>query len=168
MLEALAVDRVTADQVLTQRAGRPDAELGAAQGLDAIADGNDEVQVVVLDLARNGSTPLGSNLCKFCTGCYGIQFPLPEGATDVLGDDRPLAPEQLGHLLLGEPDGLMVQPHVDPHLAVRCFVEDDFSARNLRHQQALPATLAASLTRSSPGMSLGRSASCRAARVRDT
>src|SRR5262249_7000535 len=91
-----------------------------------------------------------------------------EGVPDVLGDHRPLPPEQLGHLRLGQPDRVALQTHLDPHLSIRCLVEDDLATGSARCQTALPMNFSASFTRNSPEISLGNSASRRAASVRDS
>ncbi len=53
------------DQVIPEGVRGPDAELSAALGLDPIADGDDHVEVVVLDAPTDGSAALGLN-------CEGI------------------------------------------------------------------------------------------------
>jgi hypothetical protein len=50
-LEPLVVEDEALDDELAQRLGRPDAELGGLRAVDAVADGDDRVEVVELDLA---------------------------------------------------------------------------------------------------------------------
>lgn len=68
------VQGVPAQEVVAQGAGGPDAKLSATRRLHPIPDRDDDVQVVVVDLARDRPAPLGLNLCKFCTGFRGVDL----------------------------------------------------------------------------------------------
>ncbi len=131
------VQRVAMQEVIAKGTGGPNPELSAAERLDAVADRDDDVQVVVVDAARDPAPAFRSNLCKFCTGCPRVQLALFEGVPDVLRHDRALPPEQLRHLLLGQPDSLPLQAHVHPHLTIRRLVDDDLATRRLAHHTAL-------------------------------
>jgi len=137
-LEALAVERVAPHEMLAQHAGRPDAELGAALGFHAVSDGDDDVEVVVVDLARDAAAALDSNLCKFCTGCLGVEFTLREGVADVLGHDGALTAEKLGHLLLAQPDRLGLESDVEADPAIASLEHDHFAAVRLVRAHAVP------------------------------
>lgn len=63
VFQALIVHGEALDQVLAQAFGGPDAELRALAGLDLVADGDDDVQVEVLDLI---GFAVGGSCCKFC------------------------------------------------------------------------------------------------------
>ena len=56
------------------------------------------------------------------------QLALAEHVVEVLGDDRPLPPEQLGHLRLSQPDRVVVQAHVEPDLTAWGLLENDLAA----------------------------------------
>lgn len=71
--------------------------LGAALGVDPVADRKDGVEAVVDDPL---GIPVPGSTCNFCTRCPGRQFTLLADVADVLGHDRSFASEQLGHLLL--------------------------------------------------------------------
>ena len=103
----------------------------------------------MIHLAGDGARALGSNLCKFCTGCRRVEFALLERIADVLGHDRALPPKQIGHLLLGQPDSIAVQLYLHAHATVGCLVEEDFAAGCLRHHWVLPVSLAAAMRRRS-------------------
>ncbi|GMV68158.1 MAG: hypothetical protein AMXMBFR76_05970 [Pseudomonadota bacterium] len=62
----------------------PLAKARALDGFNPVADGNDDVEVVVFNLAGDGASTLGLNLCKFCTGCLRLQLPLPESVAMCL------------------------------------------------------------------------------------
>ena len=64
-LQPLRVHGIALHQVLAQHVGGPDAELGAAQGIDPVAHRNNHVQIVEIHLA---DFSIGGNLCIFCTG----------------------------------------------------------------------------------------------------
>ena len=56
----------------------PDAKLGTAMGCDAVADGGDDVEVVLLRLI---SLSVGGSYQEFPDNCFGFQLPVLE---DVL------------------------------------------------------------------------------------
>ena len=61
-------------------ARRPDAEPRAAMGLHAVADGDDDVEVVVVDLPDDLAIAFASNRCRFCNGCLERRVPLRRSA----------------------------------------------------------------------------------------
>jgi hypothetical protein len=122
------VERETPQQVLPQGPGRPDAELGPAPGVDAVADREDHVEVVEVDLALDLSDTLPLNCCISCNSCGGIELSRGEDPTQVPGDDGLVPLEQLGDLVQGQPDRLPLQAHVHPHLAILGLEDDDLSA----------------------------------------
>jgi len=105
------------------------AEACALDGLDAVADGDDDIEVVMVYVPGDGPVPLGLNLCKFCTCCPRFQLPLPKRIPDVLGDDRSLTPKQLAHLLLSQPHRLAIEPHIHANLAICGLVDAHLAAR---------------------------------------
>jgi hypothetical protein len=66
-LEAALVERVALDQMLAQHLGGPGPELGSAGRFDAVANGDDYIEVVDINLALDDSGAFRLNLCKFCT-----------------------------------------------------------------------------------------------------
>jgi hypothetical protein len=130
------VEGVSAQQVVAQGARGPDPELGAALRVDPVADGEDGVEVEVVDVV---GLPVRGSMCKFCTNCLRLQLALLEDVADVLGDHRPLPPEELGHLLLAEPDRVPVEANVHPDIPVGSLIDDDLAARGPGHQAALLA-----------------------------
>ncbi len=122
---------------------------GAARAFITLADGSrheatyvggaPDKDLAVLQLTKTPPKlrPIRRSMCKFCTYCRRIQFALPERVPDVLGDDRALPPEQLGHLRLGQPDRLPIEAHIDPDLAVWGLVDDHLTARRCTHHPAL-------------------------------
>jgi hypothetical protein len=61
VLRALLVERVAAHEVLARRAGRPLAKAHAPMGIDPIADRNDRVAAVVLELPLHLPLPFHVN-----------------------------------------------------------------------------------------------------------
>jgi len=169
------VQRVAAQQVFPQGARRPDAELRAALGVDAVADRNDGVEVVEPELTLDLPSALGSNYRGILGSCRLVQLPFEIDVLEVQADVVDGSTKQIGHLLLGQPDRLPLQPHIDPHLTIGSLVDEDLSAGNAvragrrsSHQAVLPMNRSASFTRRSPLIRLGSRASRRAARVRDS
>jgi len=50
---------------------------------------------------------------------------------DMLGHDRTITPEQVGHLPPGQPDHVPGQPDIHAHGAVRGVVDDDLPTQGL-------------------------------------
>ena len=84
-IHGLAVERLDLgefqighDDVFPQALGGPDAELRVALGFHPVADGNDDIEIVVgglVDFSIIGSP------CKICTYCVLRQFALLENVT---------------------------------------------------------------------------------------
>ncbi len=60
-LEPLVVEREPFDKILAQSGGRPLAELGPPRTADAVADGEDHLQIVVVDQPLDLPDALGLN-----------------------------------------------------------------------------------------------------------
>jgi len=56
LLQATPVEGVAVNQVLFENMGGPDSELSGAAGVDAVANGNDGIQIVIFYPARLGFT----------------------------------------------------------------------------------------------------------------
>ena len=63
---------------------------------------------------------------------FGRQLVVGQRPLDVTGYHRLVATEQLGHLLLREPDRLVLEPDVEVDLTVRGLEEDNLAAVVLR------------------------------------
>jgi hypothetical protein len=87
-------------------------------GLDEVADGDDDVEVLVLDLPRDLAAALALNRCRFCNGCLEAQLALLEDVLDMPGDDRLVPLEELCHLSERQPGGLSVEAHLDARSAI--------------------------------------------------
>ena len=60
---------------------------GGLRAVDAVADRDDHVEVVVADLARNLATSLGSNHPAFPVGCLLAQLPRASRLEDALKEE---------------------------------------------------------------------------------
>jgi hypothetical protein len=74
-LEPLVVEDEALDDELAQRLGRPDAELGGLRAVDPVADRDDRVEVVELDLAPNLAISLALNSPNFRRVASGAARP---------------------------------------------------------------------------------------------
>ena len=74
--QAVLVQGEAAQQVLAQGARGPDAELRSALRVDAVADGEDGVEVEGLDAARDLAAALALNCCKNATVAARSNSPL--------------------------------------------------------------------------------------------
>jgi hypothetical protein len=98
--EPLLVHGEALHQVLREARCRPLPELRAAVAADAEADGEDRVEVVVLDLARNlalslpSRFPVGENGTGFYA-CIGISTEADSWARSLLGRQQPRRPSRV-------------------------------------------------------------------------
>ena len=81
ILEPLVVHREALHQVLDEARGGPLAELRAAVAAHAVADGEDGVEVVVLDLAETWRVPSVRTIRNFRIVASAVELALVE---DVL------------------------------------------------------------------------------------
>jgi hypothetical protein len=119
------IEGIALDQMSPQHFRGPDAELGTAPRLYAVADENDDVEAV------RGNRLVGGGNVQILHIAVPGQRVLARHIVNVLRDDRSLTTAQLTYLRLGQPDGVMVQAHVQPDLAIGCLVEDDLATRVL-------------------------------------
>lgn len=105
--QAVPIEGVAFGQVLVQKAGGPLAESGALPGHHPIADRDDDIQVIELDW------PVRAGNVQILHIAFLVQLSLREHVADVLGDNRALPPEKLGHLLLPKPDRVALHPDFD-------------------------------------------------------
>ena len=117
-----------------------------------VADWDDGIEFVILDLAYHLSLALALNCCIFCNCCPTLQLVAGKNVAQVARDHRLVLPEQVGQLLQAQPNILLLDAHFDA--GVTAFINDDFrfrphSPRSLRKASAF-------LMRSSPEIILGR------------
>src|SRR5262249_5541780 len=90
---------------------RPPPELLATMRAVAVPDGEDAVEVVMIDEPRNLPLALDLNYSEFPNGCRGVEFLLVEDVSQVLVDrghgDLVQSPEKT----LREPDSPAVQAY---------------------------------------------------------
>ena len=126
LAEARLTERIATQEMVAQGPCRPDAELGAAHGVDAVAHGDDGIEAV------QDQRLVGECIMHFLHIAFGRQLVVGERLANVTRDHRLVAAEQLDHLLLREPDRFVLEPHVEVHLTVRRLEEDDLAAVVLR------------------------------------
>jgi len=73
-------------------------KLHAAQRMHAIADGNDDIEVIAVCFVRFSAN--FSNVRMFCTHCFSIDFPLLNRVVNMAIDYRTIFTKQLRHLRL--------------------------------------------------------------------
>ena len=75
--------------------------------VDAVADRDDHVEVV------EPNRLVGVRNVQILHIAFFVQLALVKHIANVFGDDGAFTPEELGHLLLGQPNGVVVQPNFD-------------------------------------------------------
>ena len=104
VLEALVVHDEAFDEVFLEMTAGPLAELDAPGRADAVADGQNEVEVVELDCALDLTFPLGLNCQGFLDSCLGAHFPILEDVFGMKADVLLGRLEKLSNFDLGKPD----------------------------------------------------------------
>jgi hypothetical protein len=122
-LQPLIFQCKTFEDIFAEPLRGPNPELRAAMGLNPVTDGDDDIEVIALDLV--GLT-VGGSCCIICNNWFPAQFALIEDVADVPGDYRFIPLEQLRHLIEGQPDGFAEELHFQPCLAILRLVEDHF------------------------------------------
>ena len=105
-------------------------------GADAVTDGENGVEVVVIDQARYLAGALGLNYSEFPNSCPGVQFTLVVDVPEMLVDGRHRNPKELSDQGLREPDRLILEAAFDARPAVFGLIKDHFAAwgqRGRRH-----------------------------------
>ena len=95
---------IASEQVLLEHAVCPLAEAGADLALDAVTYGDDDIKVVILDLACDLALAFHSNCFQNGNSWIALQFAFIVYVLDVLADGWHLDVEELRHLLLREPN----------------------------------------------------------------
>lgn len=96
-----------------------------------IADGEDRVEVEVLNLV---GLSVGGSCCTKCNSCLAIELPLPEDIPQMPGNDRLVALEQGGYLVEAQPNGVLLQAHIQTR-SLCLLVDDDLAPSAARHFQ---------------------------------
>jgi hypothetical protein len=119
------VESVATKQVLPQRGRRPDAELGAALRVHPVADREDRVEVVVLDLV---GLPVCCSCCIFCNNCFSMEFSAIEDPPQMPRDDGLVSAEQRRYLRQRKPYGIAFEPNLEPDATAPVLVDGDRSS----------------------------------------
>ena len=82
--------------------------------VDPIADGNNRIQIVVIDLTRHLAGTLGLNCSEFPKSCVRADLTLLKDVLQVFVDGWNRDLKQPCHQLLGEPDGFILVAHFQP------------------------------------------------------
>ena len=110
LFQPLIVEDEAFDDEFPQGLGRPNAKLGSLVAVDAVADGDDGVEVVVL---CGVGLPVRSSMCKNCTYCRLYKFAVLEDIAEVLSNHRAIDTEEFGQRLLRQPDGFVFEKDLD-------------------------------------------------------
>jgi len=94
---------------------------------DPVADGQNGVEIVVVNRAGNLPISLGLNCQVFLDSCLGVKLAVLVNRLQMLADVLLCGLKQVGHRLLRKPDGFMSHAHFDPRLAVFSLVKDELA-----------------------------------------
>src|SRR5205807_8871545 len=131
VLQPLVVHGETLNQVFAQSSCRPLPELRSSRTADAIADGEDRFETVVVDLAFDRTGTLNSNYPEFPDSWPSVQFALVENIDEMFIDRANIFVEQLRNLRLRQPDRLIFEPALNPRSTVFGAVENNARLRGV-------------------------------------
>ena len=124
-LQALVVEHEALGHELPECLRGPDPEARGLAAVDAVADRNDRVEIVEHDLARNLATSLASNSPNSLDSCCFAQLPGGEDLLEVIADRANVDAEELGELLLVQPEGLGLVDDLDARRPLGRPIQDD-------------------------------------------
>jgi hypothetical protein len=142
-LETGVVQDEALHQVLAKPLGRPPTELRASVRAYAVADGERDLEVVVVDHSPNGARPLGLNRQVLLDGSRRVELAFLEDVLDMKANVLLRRLEELCQKHLREPHGPALEADLDPALTVLTLVEHklgrarSFSASLIRHPRFL-------------------------------
>jgi len=73
-LQAFIIQRKAINQIFAQSLGGPDAEMGAANTVNPLANRDNRVEVVIFQITGDLPFAFILNCCKFCNSCCVGQF----------------------------------------------------------------------------------------------
>jgi hypothetical protein len=126
VFQVFVVEHKAFDDVFAQLLRGPDAKPRGHGAFDPVAHGNDGVEVVKINPPLNRTPALQLNCQGFLDSCRTVQLLFIKDVLQVQADILPGRLKKLGHVLLGQPNRLVFQLHVQPGAAVLGLVEDDF------------------------------------------
>src|SRR5690606_2616515 len=127
--QALVVEDEALHDELAQCLRGPDAELCRFDAVHAVADRDDGVEVVKVDLARDLAVALQLNSSNFSNSSLLREFAGGEDLLQVVADGGYLDAEEVGNAGLVQPEGLALGEDLDAGGALRRAVEDDVAIR---------------------------------------
>jgi len=123
---ALVIQGKALDDVFLEDGCRPDAELRGAFGVHAVADGDDGVEVVKIEFARDIPVAFTLNYSKFSSSCEFLQFSALVDFLQMVSDGVAFNVKEKGHCFLRQPNGFSFKPDVDMHRAIIRLEEQEF------------------------------------------
>jgi len=131
LFKALVIHDKALDQVFAQMLGGPLAELGAPEGPDPVAHGEDHVEVIMSNEPFHAPAALGSNYSILSNSCPGGKLLVLINALYMVVYRANAHLIEFGEKPLSEPYGLPVQNDLDPAFTVLALIKEDFRGRNL-------------------------------------
>ena len=86
LLEPLIIQNESFDKVLAQYLSRPDAKLRCLAAVDAVANGDDGVEVIKRTAPSDTTTTLRLNYSNFSSSCQVLEFTGLVDFFEVVGD----------------------------------------------------------------------------------
>jgi hypothetical protein len=150
-LDPLIVEREALHQQFAQTGGSPLAKEGAAGRADAVADGENGVEVVVGNGPFYLSIALGLNCQIILDSCFRTELPFLQNVLEMEADILLCGLVKLGKLGLCKPDSLAIEPDLEAGGAI--LVDEQLA---LRSTFVMSFCRVLDLLRPRPGRFLGR------------
>ena len=128
IFQAFVIKGEAFDDVFPQTLGGSDAEAGGDGAFDAVADGDDGVEIVYIGAALDGAYAFLANRQGFLVSSRELQFALSVDVLKVEADILLGGLEEFRHELLGEPDGFAFQAYFEFEFSVWGLVDEELAA----------------------------------------
>ena len=110
IFQALIIQSKAFSHILLQNPRCPNTKLHAALRFHTVADRNDDIKIIIIDIIHFS---VGSSVGKFCPYCCLLKLSLFENVSHVLANHTSITLKQLCHLVNGQPNGIAVEGRFD-------------------------------------------------------
>ena len=121
IFQALIIQSKAFSHILLQNPRCPNTKLHAALRLHTVADRNDDIKIIIIDIIHFS---VGSSVGKFCPYCCLLKLSLFENVSHVLANHTSITLKQLCHLVNGQPNRIAVKGRFNFRQSIFCCIDD--------------------------------------------
>ena len=121
IFQALIIQSKAFSHILLQNSRCPNTKLHAALRFHTVADRNDNIKIIIIDIIHFS---VGGSVGKFCPHCFLLKFSLFENVSHVLANHTSITLKQLCHLVNGQPNRIAVKGRFNFRQSIFCCIDD--------------------------------------------